>query len=108
VTSIVINFTLIALLYKNYRNILLKQFIANCVINLAIDNFALRPIALIILSLPLSRSSKVIEYIKHSEREVVKIELFETNKGKEMLEKPIGKMYSPSKIPKSVPLNMEI
>jgi hypothetical protein len=106
VSSIVINFALIALLYKNYRNILLKQFIANCAINLAIDNFALRPIALILLSLPLSRSNKLIDYIKHSEREVAKIELFEKSKGKEALEKPIGKMYSPSKIPKSVPLNM--
>lgn len=28
--------------------------------------------------------------------------------GKESLERPIGKMFSPSKLPKCVPLNMEI
>lgn len=85
VSSIVINLALIALLFKNYRNILLKQFIANCAINLAIDNFAVRPIAAILLSLPLSRSNKVIEFIKHSEREVAMIELYEKSNGKELL-----------------------
>ena len=29
-------------------------------------------------------------------------------KGKEELNKPIGKMYSPSKLPKCVPVNLEI
>jgi hypothetical protein len=78
----VVNFTLIVLLYKNYRNSLLKQFVANCAINLAIDNFAVRPLAAIILSFPLSRSNKVMEYVKHSEMEVSLIELYEKCNGK--------------------------
>jgi hypothetical protein len=36
------------------------------------------------------------------------IELYEKMKGKEAFNKPIGKMYSPSKLPKCVPLNLEI
>lgn len=82
VTSVIINFTLIALLYKNYRNSLLRQFVTNCAINLAIDNFAVRPIALLLISLPLSRSSAVMGFIDSQEREVRVIEAFEKGSGK--------------------------
>jgi hypothetical protein len=54
--SVSINFILIALLYKNYKNSQLRPFIFNAVINLAIDNFGVRPVAIILFGGALSRS----------------------------------------------------
>lgn len=49
-----------------------------------------------------------MQFIEQEEKSVKLIELYEKMKGKEALNKPIGKMYSPSKLPKCVPLNLEI
>jgi hypothetical protein len=83
--SIVINFVLIGLLFKNYKNIELNLFIVDCMINLAIDNFAVRPLAVVLLSLPLSRSEAVMQYIASEERHVALIEFSLKLDGKELL-----------------------
>jgi hypothetical protein len=54
--SVSINFILIAMLYKNYRNSQLKPFILNAVSNFALDNFAVRPVIIVLFGTILSRS----------------------------------------------------
>lgn len=54
--SVSINFILIAMMYKNYKNSQLRPFIFNAAINFAIDNFAIRPVAIVLLGAILSRS----------------------------------------------------
>lgn len=54
--SVSINFILIVMLYKNYKNLELKPFILNAAINFALDNFAVRPTAIVVFGAILSRS----------------------------------------------------
>jgi len=44
------------LMFKNYKNSMLANFVANLAINLSLDNFVARPILTFIAALPLSRS----------------------------------------------------
>lgn len=61
---------LIGAFYKNYKNIGLLSFINNCGINLAIDNFAVRPIICLLFSLPFSRNEKAARYIEQEQKNV--------------------------------------
>jgi hypothetical protein len=63
ITSVCINFILIGLMFKNYRNSQLRTFITNFAINAAIDNFAVRPVTALILGAILSRSEKYMQFI---------------------------------------------
>ena len=100
----VINLILIGVLFKNYKNIALKQFIISALVNIALDNFVVRPIASIIFGLILSRSQNIVNFITEEEKDVQLVEMYEKMNGQEMLEKPIGKMFSPSKLAKCVPV----
>jgi hypothetical protein len=55
---------MIALLFKNYRNSELRTFITNCGVNIALDNFAVRPVAIIILGTLLSRSERYMQFVE--------------------------------------------
>ena len=68
--SIIINFLLIGAFYKNYKNTHLRSFISNCGINLALDNFAVRPLVCLLFSLPFSRNEKVTRYIEQEQKNV--------------------------------------
>ena len=63
ITSVCINFILIGLMFKNYRNSQLRTFIKNFAINAAIDNFAVRPFATIIFGAILSRSERYMQFV---------------------------------------------
>ena len=76
VLSLSINFIMIALLFKNYRNSELRTFITNCGINIALDNFAVRPVAIIILGTLLSRSERYMQFVEQEERSVKLIEFY--------------------------------
>lgn len=76
ILSASINFILIALLFKNYRNSQLRAFIANCAINIALDNFAVRPAAILVFGALLSRSERYMQFVEQEERSVKLIELY--------------------------------
>lgn len=61
---------LIGAFYKNYKNIGLRSFINNCGINLAIDNFAVRPLVCLLFSLPFSRNEKATRYIEQEQKNI--------------------------------------
>ena len=54
--GIVINIVLIGLTFKSYKNIMMRQLLVNIGINFALDNLIVRPFALLLLALPLSKS----------------------------------------------------
>ncbi|MCB0370929.1 MAG: hypothetical protein KDD45_16280 [Bdellovibrionales bacterium] len=57
--NISLNLIMIGIVYKNYQNSILGAFLANAAINLAFDNFLIRPTMAIIVGLPLSLSPSI-------------------------------------------------
>ena len=103
--TVAFSFSMIGLTYKNYINSTLVQAAAAFGINLALDNFAVRPIATLIAAVPLSKSQAVIEFIDREQRQEEMLSMWEKTGGKTVIERP-GKQFSPSKIPHCVPLNL--
>ena len=95
-TTIILNFALIALTFKNYRNTALSQFLSNAGVALAFDHFLARPLVALLLSLPLSRSSTVVAYVEDCEKN----EEMVTTGGEGL----IGVPASPTKFNKRIPL----
>jgi len=60
----VLNIGLIGITYKNYKNSVLNTFITDACINIALDNFIVRPIIVTLIGLPLSRSLVAVNYVK--------------------------------------------
>jgi hypothetical protein len=54
---------IIGKVFKNYQNTMLSSFMANVCINIALDNFIIRPIIIAVIALPLSRSTVIQAYI---------------------------------------------
>jgi hypothetical protein len=98
-TTIILNFALIGLTFKNYRNTALSQFVSNAGIGLAFDHFLARPLVALLLSLPLSRSSAVQSYVEECEKN----EEMVTTGGEGL----IGVPGSPTKFNKRIPLEIE-
>jgi uncharacterized membrane protein YvlD (DUF360 family) len=61
--SLALNFIVIGGVFKNYKNSILSSFAIDFAINIALDNFVVRPILVTLVSLPLSRSVTVREFI---------------------------------------------
>jgi NADH:ubiquinone oxidoreductase subunit 6 (subunit J) len=107
VLTLVLNFIMIARVYKNYHNTTLTTFLGNAGISIVLDNFLVRPVMVVLIGLPLSKSSSIQGYISECQKEIVLLEIYDVIGEKEMLLRP-KKMFSPSKIPKSIPLDFEI
>jgi len=75
--TIAFSFSLVALTYKNYKNVFLSTYMTNAVINIALDNIIVRPLVCVIAALPLSRSSKIIEFVTMSEKNIQLLEAAE-------------------------------
>jgi uncharacterized membrane protein YvlD (DUF360 family) len=67
--SMALNFIVIGGAFKNYKNSVLQSFLADFAINVALDNFVVRPILVTLISLPLSRSVTVQEFIAQGQAE---------------------------------------
>ena len=64
IISIVLNVVVIGITYKNYKNSALTTFMTDACVNIALDNFIVRPIVVTLLGLPLSRSLVAMNYVK--------------------------------------------
>ena len=64
IISIVLNLLVIGVIFKNYKNTVLNSFITNACINIALDNFIVRPMIVTLIGLPLSRSLMAVNYVK--------------------------------------------
>ena len=63
------SFVMIGLTYKNYMNSQLAQAATAFGINLALDNFAVRPAVTLLAAIPLSRSKTVVDFIGREQRQ---------------------------------------
>ena len=54
---------MIGKVFKNYKNSVLTTFISEACVNLALDNFIVRPLFIVLIGLPLSRSITVVNYV---------------------------------------------
>jgi len=64
IISIVLNVVVIGITYKNYKNSVLNTFITDACVDIALDNFIVRPIIVTLIGLPLSRSLAAVNYMK--------------------------------------------
>ena len=64
IISIVLNLVVIGVIFKNYKNTVLSSFITNTCVNVALDNFIVRPIIVTLIGLPLSRSLMAVNFVK--------------------------------------------
>jgi hypothetical protein len=64
IISIVLNLLVIGVIFKNYKNTVLNSFITKACINIALDNFIVRPMIVTLIGLPLSRSLMAVNYVK--------------------------------------------
>lgn len=76
ILSVSINFILIGLMFKNYRNSELRAFISAAAINIALDNFAVRPVFIIMFGTILSKSHAYLQYIDQEQMNVKLIEFY--------------------------------
>ena len=63
IISIALNVSMIGLVFKMYQNSVLLTFLGNFGLNIALDNFAVRPTMAIILGIPLSLNGSVYDYV---------------------------------------------
>ena len=75
--------------------------------NIAFDNFLVRPTLSLLIGLPLSLNATFYSYVQECQQEITLLETFETVGEKKIFEHP-GKHISPTKIPNSIPLEFEI
>lgn len=59
---------MIGIVFKNYQNTALTKFLGNFAINLALDNFLVRPAAILLIGLPLSKSITIQQHVSKCER----------------------------------------
>jgi hypothetical protein len=59
IASIVLNLTVIGVVFKSYYNSALTAFLANVGLNLVFDNFVVRPTMALIVGIPISLSTSV-------------------------------------------------
>lgn len=68
VLTLVLNFIMIARVYKNYHNTTLIAFLTNAGISIVLDNFLVRPMMVVLIGLPLSKSSLIQGYISECQK----------------------------------------
>lgn len=67
----------IGIVFKNYQNSILTTFMTNVCINTVLDNFLIRPIAMVLIGIPLSRSATFAAFKKEWEKNMKLLELYD-------------------------------
>lgn len=77
IAIVTLNMLAIRLVFKNYQNSILLSYLTNAAINIALDNFLVKPLLLIVVGLPLSRSSRIVGYAISCQKDLSLLQIYD-------------------------------
>ena len=77
VLTVILNLFMVSQIYKNYHNSLLTPFLANAAINIALDNFLVRPLLTLVIATAISFSQNIVAYIANCQKELNLLDTYE-------------------------------